>query len=113
MGFSATGTMIMLILSLGMLKEDVTTAVGLSGKGKPDWIGVEKLLKNISGFQHPGETNVKCVVKVILSQYCYRAFHAIPIAIMHYVQRHALCMKQTNIQTFKHANIHTRKLSNM
>ena len=113
MGFSATGTVIMLTLFLGIVKEDVTTAVGLSGKGKPDWIGVEKLLKNISGFQHPGETNVKCVVKVILSQYCYKAFHAIPIAIMHYVQRHALCMKQTNIQTFKHANIHTRKLSNM
>ena len=113
MGFSATGTMIMLVLSLGMLKEDVTTAVGLSGKGKPDWDGVEKLLKNISSSQHSGETNVKCVVKVILSQYCYKAFHAIPIAIMHYVQRHALCMKQTNIQTFKHANIHTRKLSNM
>ena len=45
MGFSATGTVIMLILSLGMLKEDVTTAVGLSGKGKPDWTGVEKLLR--------------------------------------------------------------------
>ena len=103
----------MLTLFLGIVKEDVTTAVGLSGKGKPDWIGVEKLLKNISGFQHPGETNVKCVVKVILSQVCFITFHAILIAIMHYVQRHALCMKQTNIQTFKHANIHTRKLSNM
>ena len=45
MGFPATGTMIMLVLSLGMLKEDVTTAVGLSGKGKPDWTGVEKLLR--------------------------------------------------------------------
>ena len=100
--------MIMLILSLGMLKEDVTTAVGLSGKGKPDWIGVEKLLKNISSSQHSGETNVKCVVKVVLSQYCYRAVHAIPIAIMHYVQRSVLCTEINNhsiIQTCKQANI--------
>ena len=59
MGFSATGTVIMLTLFLGMVKEDVTTAVGLSGKVKPDWIGVEKLLKNISGSRHPGEPNVK------------------------------------------------------
>ena len=91
MGFSATGTVIMLTLFLGMVKEDVTTAVGLPGKGKPDWIGVEKLLKNISGFQHPGEANVKCVVKVILSQLCCRTFHAIPMANMHYVLKHALC----------------------
>ena len=91
MGFSATGTVIMLTLFLGMVKEDVTTAVGLSGKAKPDWIGVEKLLKNISGSQHPGEAYVKCVVKVILSQFCLRTFHAIPMAIMHYVLKHALC----------------------
>ena len=104
MGFSATGTMIMLVLSLGMLKEDVTTAVGLSGKGKPDWDGVERLLKNLSGSQHSGETNVKCVVKVILSQVCFRTFHAIPMAIMHYVQKHALCT-----ETYKHANMQTCK----
>ena len=91
MGFSATGTVIMLTLFLGMVKEDVTTAVGLSGKAKPDWIGVEKLLKNISGFQHPGETSVKCMVKVILSQVCFRTFHAISMAIIHYGQKHALC----------------------
>ena len=90
MGFSATGTVIMLTLFLGMVKEDVTTAVGLSGKAKPDWIGVEKLLKNISGSRHPGEANVKCVVKVILSQLCCRTFHAIPMANMHYVLKHAL-----------------------
>ena len=108
MGFSATGIVIMLTLFLGMVKEDVTTAVGLPGKAKPDWIGVEKLLKNISGSRHPGEANVKCVVKVILSQYCYRAFHAIPIAIMHYVQRPVLCTeinKHSIIQTCKQANI--------
>ena len=58
MGFPATGTMIMLVLSLGMLKEDVTTAVGLPGKGKPDFDGVEKLLKNISSSQHSGETKM-------------------------------------------------------
>ena len=91
MGFSATGIVIMLTLFLGMVKEDVTTAVGLPGKAKPDWIGVEKLLKNISGSRHPGEANVKCVVKVILSQLCYRTFHAIPMANMHYVLKHALC----------------------
>ena len=91
MGFSATGTVIMLTLFLGMVKEDVTTAVGLPGKGKPDWIGVEKLLKNISGSRHPGEANVKCVVKVILSQLCFRTFHVIPMANMHYVLKHALC----------------------
>ena len=59
MGFSATGTVIMLTFFLGMVKEDLSTAVSLSGKAKPDWIGVEKLLKNISGSRHPGEPNVK------------------------------------------------------
>ena len=59
MGFSATGTVIMLTFFLGMVKEDFSTAVSLSGKTKPDWIGVEKLLKNISGSRHPGEPNVQ------------------------------------------------------
>ena len=58
MGFPATGTMMMLVLSLGMLEKDVTTAVGLPGKGKPDFDGVEKLLKNISSSQHSGETKM-------------------------------------------------------
>ena len=57
MGFPATGTMMMLVLSLGMLEKDVTTAVGLPGKGKPDFDGVEKLLKNISSSQQ-GETKM-------------------------------------------------------
>ena len=50
--------MMMLVLSLGMLEKDVTTAVGLPGKGKPDFDGVEKLLKNISSSQHSGETKM-------------------------------------------------------
>ena len=68
MGFSATGTVIMLTLLMGMVKEDLTTAVGLSGKAKPDWKGVEELLKNISGSRRPGKINVKYLVKMFLSQ---------------------------------------------
>ena len=49
----------MLTLLMGMVKEDGTTAAGLSGKAKPDWKGVEELLKNISGSRRPGKINVK------------------------------------------------------
>ena len=59
MGYSTASTVFMLTLLMGMVKEDGTTAAGLSGKAKPDWKGVEELLKNISGSRHPGKTNVK------------------------------------------------------
>ena len=59
MGYSTTSIVFMLTLLMGMVKEDGTTAAGLSGKAKPDWKGVEELLKNISGSRHPGKTNVK------------------------------------------------------
>ena len=59
MGYSTASTVFILILLMGMVKEDGTAAAGLSGKAKPDWKGVEELLKNISGSRHPGKTNVK------------------------------------------------------
>ena len=59
MGCSSASTLFMLTLLLGMVKEDGTTAASFPGKGKPDWEGVEKLLRNISGSRHPGKTNVK------------------------------------------------------
>ena len=59
MGCSTASTVFMLTLLMGMVKEDGTTAAGFPGKGKPDWEGVEKLLKNISGSRHPGKTNVE------------------------------------------------------
>ena len=59
MGYSTTSIVFMLTLLMGMVKEDGTTAAGLSGKAKPDWKGVEELLKNISGSRHPGKINVK------------------------------------------------------
>ena len=49
--------MMMLVLSLGMLEKDVTTAVGLPGNGKPCFDCVDKLLKNISSSQQ-GETKM-------------------------------------------------------
>ena len=59
MGYSTANTVFILILLMGMVKEDETTAAGLAGNA-PDWKGVEDLLKNISsGSRHPGDTNVK------------------------------------------------------
>ena len=68
MGYSTTSIVFMLTLLMGMVKEDGTTAAGLSGKAKPDWKGVEELLKNISGSRRPGKINVKYSVKMFLSQ---------------------------------------------
>ena len=94
MGFSATGTVIMLTLLMGMVKEDLTTAVGLSGKAKPDWKGVEDLLKNISGSRHPGEPNVKYYGEHV-SKPTLKTFHAIFRANMHYVLKTCTYVSQT------------------
>ena len=53
MGYSATSTLFLLTLLVGMVKEH-GKAAALTGKGSPDFDGYEKLLKNISGSRMPG-----------------------------------------------------------
>ena len=54
MGCPTAGTLFMLTLMMGMVKED-GMASSLAGKGAPDFEGYEKLLKNISGSRIPGK----------------------------------------------------------
>ena len=53
MGYSASSTLFLLTLLVGMVKEH-GKAAALTGKGSPDFEGYEKLLKNISGSRMPG-----------------------------------------------------------
>ena len=57
MGWSTANTVFMLAILMGMIRDDWNgMAVGLAGKGSPDFDGYEKYLKNISDSRIPGES---------------------------------------------------------